>query len=53
MPTGSDVIGGIQKDQRIHVQVIALKLNSLELEPDNADALINLGGIFRYLAKLD
>ena len=34
-------------------QALASTLQSLELKPDNPDALINLGGIYKELGNLD
>ena len=46
-------LGGIYKKLNNLDQALASTLKSLELEPDNPDALINLGGIYKNLGNLD
>ena len=46
-------LGGIYKDLGNLDQALAATLKSLELNPDNPDALINLGGVYKELGQLD
>ena len=46
-------LGGIYKDLGNLDQALDSTLKSLELKPDNPDALMNLGGIYKDLGNLD
>ena len=45
-------LGGIYKDLGNLDQALASTLQSLELKPDNLNALINLGGIYKEIGNL-